>query len=702
MADTIETLNVLALQIRVATKESENTAERIGRILVGIITLMENSEISLEVTNEDDTLEVLKELAGQIRNASIDGENTAEKIGRVFVGILNLLERSGVQFEIAEGSDSIEVLKTLSLQVRHATNEGENTAEKVGRIFVGILNLLVPEGTPIDFLVRSDKPDVYYSSTQSVFDSLKTDYPDGLTRDVTITCVKPAREKRTSGVWVAYLEEWNSRTMYTLTVDGRNLLLYDGKSLGCLMFRQVDNVIIRNTGFVNFSNGVEATTPDACFAIYCWGTNHFRCANLYVGNCEFDGSSINPDKMSASTLSCMNVDNVTLAGCSFRKNYGYTFTITDCGMVSMVRNTISVDHSLGVVSHPSVLEMQNSRRLIFEDNDISGDIRESYVNLNNVDYIYFRRNKLHDGGGEALNVSSLLGTKALVIESNLFRGLLMNPVGGWMKHYISPGLVSSLRVCNNTFYMSGEFYEQYAIRYGVIGELHLYNNIVVKAADQLIHAFSFESIGELHSGSNIYQFEYDPGRGDISGIIITTTAQDSPVSIPLNISHYLSKIQGQGYEQNSAVVERDAVLLSSGYAITGQYDSLYKADDARVPFADLAYNRAASSRNSRGCYNLAGTVIDENRESRGYTGCNLETDASFSAESQYAAMAESILMLTHNTPNRGRLIKWSVVGSVHRYLLLGKYCMLAASPVLDADGEYVEDELYTIKVVQDD
>ena len=112
MSDTLTTLKELAAQVRGATRKGENTAEKIGRIFVGILTLMENSEISLEVTNEDDTLEVLKGLAGQIRDASIDGENTAEKIGRVFVGILNLLERSGIQFEIAESSDSIEVLKT--------------------------------------------------------------------------------------------------------------------------------------------------------------------------------------------------------------------------------------------------------------------------------------------------------------------------------------------------------------------------------------------------------------------------------------------------------------------------------------------------------------------------------------------------------------------------------------------------------------
>ena len=51
MSDTLTTLKELAAQVRGATRKGENTAEKIGRIFVGILTLMENSEISLEVTN---------------------------------------------------------------------------------------------------------------------------------------------------------------------------------------------------------------------------------------------------------------------------------------------------------------------------------------------------------------------------------------------------------------------------------------------------------------------------------------------------------------------------------------------------------------------------------------------------------------------------------------------------------------------------
>ena len=48
MSDTLTTLKELAAQVRGATRKGENTAERVGRLFVGILALMEESEISFE------------------------------------------------------------------------------------------------------------------------------------------------------------------------------------------------------------------------------------------------------------------------------------------------------------------------------------------------------------------------------------------------------------------------------------------------------------------------------------------------------------------------------------------------------------------------------------------------------------------------------------------------------------------------------
>ena len=126
MSDTLTTLKELAAQVRGATRKGENTAERVGRLFVGILALMEESEISFEPSEGYDTLGTLKELAAQVRSATEDSENTAERVGRVFAGILDLLEQSGIEFDTAEGDDSIEILQSLSDQVRGATRKGEN------------------------------------------------------------------------------------------------------------------------------------------------------------------------------------------------------------------------------------------------------------------------------------------------------------------------------------------------------------------------------------------------------------------------------------------------------------------------------------------------------------------------------------------------------------------------------------------------
>lgn len=293
MSDTLTTLKELAAQVRGATRKGENTAERVGRLFVGILTLMEESEVSFEPSEGYDTLGTLKELAAQVRSATEDSENTAERVGRAFVGILNLLKQSGVEFEIVEGGDSIEVLQTLSGQVRGATQKGENTAERVGRIFVGILNLLaasVGDG----FLVRSDLPGYYYSSTQDALNAVRATYPDGLTRNVEITCIKAAREKRKEGHYLAELADWNLRSMYTLTIDGGSVLTLDGNALGCLSFSCVDNVVVRNVRFEDYSNYVGHQIPDAVGAVSFTGSTsryarNFFCRRMHLQRQVHDG-----------------------------------------------------------------------------------------------------------------------------------------------------------------------------------------------------------------------------------------------------------------------------------------------------------------------------------------------------------------------------------------------------------------------------
>lgn len=58
-------------------------------------------------------------------------------------------------------SDTVDILKKLALQVRNATTEGENTAERIGRVLLGLLDHLSDADveTLSAFFVRKDKED---------------------------------------------------------------------------------------------------------------------------------------------------------------------------------------------------------------------------------------------------------------------------------------------------------------------------------------------------------------------------------------------------------------------------------------------------------------------------------------------------------------------------------------------------------------
>ena len=67
-----------------------------------------------------DTLEVLKQLAQQVRNASAAGENTAERVGRTLVGILELMK------------DSFDIEKLSKIFLRKDQEDGTNFLLKFG------------------------------------------------------------------------------------------------------------------------------------------------------------------------------------------------------------------------------------------------------------------------------------------------------------------------------------------------------------------------------------------------------------------------------------------------------------------------------------------------------------------------------------------------------------------------------------------
>ncbi|MEG1334743.1 MAG: hypothetical protein RSD11_13925, partial [Bacteroides sp.] len=102
-----------------------------------------------------DTAEVLKKLALQVRNASSAGENTAERVGRVLMGLLELLDNGNEElkklFLSKTGPEQTDFLLKLlgGAEVKNGLTVDSLIAEELAKLKKG---LNVTGGADIDYL----------------------------------------------------------------------------------------------------------------------------------------------------------------------------------------------------------------------------------------------------------------------------------------------------------------------------------------------------------------------------------------------------------------------------------------------------------------------------------------------------------------------------------------------------------------------
>lgn len=637
-------------------------------------------------------------------NSSSIGKCSVEATGDV-VGITPSTDGSTYTIVAsAGGTVTVNVMAEEGYQVQELIVDGiskgdmsEYTFEDVNEDHIMSVNM--EEATTVNFLVRDDLPDVFYSSTQSALDAIKIDYPNGLTQNVTLTCIKQVTEKRVGGTWISTLSDWNKQSIYYLTIDGNDKLTYDGKSLGGLQFKEVNNILLRNMSFVNCANYAGEYSPSELYAIYYKGNAELYARNLMIYQCSFNGLyPSDSTKKAYRTIGSQYSENLTVLGCDISNDYGNCMKLTNSLYVSILKNKINVDYSLGVVAHPSIMTLKNCYCLNVEDNEMSGDVRENYFELSNVDRIHFLRNIFSGGGGRAITMSTLSGIKEVVIDSNLFVGMINAPAGAWMKEYINLTKISLLKIRNNTFYMDGSFYEQYVTRGGTINNAELFNNILINAtgsSTSSINGFVINRCKSLQTGNNLYE--------SMRGLVVSPNADSESdyITIDWTTGRDVAKLQDAGYEANSIKVEDGTKLLEiqnggDTYKLIAGLE--YYSNMAYFPFADIEYKSKGSIGNTRGCYNLGGVQIDEAENTTGYTGEDYSEGQSFSNAAQYSTMADNVLCLKHNTLDRMKLIVFSIVGSQHTEFQLGKSGIIHTYPVLDENGQYQADELYTINV----
>lgn len=548
---------------------------------------------------------------------------------------------------------------------------------------------------PTDWLERSDLPGTYYSSLQSAFDGLKQTYPEKLTRDVTISCVKESvKFKRDRNLWVAEMAGWNKNSMYVLTIDGANKLTLDCGSLGGISMDHTDNVVIENIVFSNCSNYSESGAPEEVSGVCVTGDVESYCRNVYVRNCTIEGAN------GRYAVIAKYSDNVYLSHNRITDFNCIPLKIMDCRILSLVKNYVDASHSYGLIGHPALCTISNSRVLIAEDNEFTGTTGEYFFYLTNVEHIFFRRNYFHDGGGEGIKITSKVPVKEMVLESNLFVHLLNQPAVAWAYHYVLFECDAEyVRVLGNTAYINSTWWQQWFMKAQNrhIGTIDLYNNIIVSAVDSSIpmRGIALGKVDTINSGNNLYQVPLQREGVASQGFFSAEGITDS---------RNLASVQNQGLEIDSHLVATGEKILQvqNGGTLYKLLDILagtYPADTRHLPDIDYEYKAKAATGNTVGCYNLSGTAIDEAGDtSVGYTGEDISEGVGFSSAAQYVTYADNVLLLKHNSLNRDRFVKMKCTGSRHSSLILGRYGLLNLLPVLDDKGEYVSDELHNINI----
>ena len=159
MADTFDILRKLALQVRNATLAGENSAERIGRTFVGILDLIDGlKNIYLHKNQPDETEFLIKFLAGGEFGEFVDGLIAGKGAG--------IFPDGRAQVERLEVRGSLSVLDLIINQIQGMESDYSFTEigkiESVEDLGEGTYRLSIEKRTDFDFMKFQDN-DVCFS-----------------------------------------------------------------------------------------------------------------------------------------------------------------------------------------------------------------------------------------------------------------------------------------------------------------------------------------------------------------------------------------------------------------------------------------------------------------------------------------------------------------------------------------------------------
>jgi len=580
--------------------------------------------------------------------------------------------------------------------------------------------------TDTDFLIRSDKPSVYYSGLGECIAAIKEDYPDKLTKDIMISCVKKATEVRgsqrnsTYGIWTSTLTDWNKDSLYTLTINGNGLYTINCKWLGGLLFENVDNVFIKGISMLNYCNFSGAASPEELAAIMVRSNDATgKVKNVALHNCKFNGYYTDSSGKQWHTWYCLrlkNVSNALIDSCNFDRASSVVVYMNGIDSAEINRSYLKGDYYInaGGLGHANVLSISgNNAYLKLADNTIDGTGMIEYAcSIGGVSEFDLVRNTIKNCAGQPFSISGDM--QRFNIKSNLFHSNITGGLYAYVRRMFGCSGIKELNVDNNTVYFNGEYSSSQEFLSGNFEKLANYNNIFINKLGKAYVAFLNNSGGvkEYLSSNNIYASAFwnnNPSERFINF---------SPVKAEINEGDYLDfsfetrklgEYKNRGYEADSTTLSNADNILNideggTDYKLLESLKNTYLSNKEYAPEFDIDYLRASINNVSPGAYNLFGEQWDETTDaSTGYEGTNMADLETFSNSIVYIVPTDDIITVRVNSKNRNLFIKSLFTSdNGHSFIRFGQIVTASLQCTYNEEtGMYVEDNNYTLNIKEE-
>lgn len=589
-------------------------------------------------------------------------------------------------------------------------------------MYVWMEEMLVQTDT--DFLIRSDQPSVTYSSIGACLASLQADYPDGLTKDIMISCTKKTTEIRGSeyntqfGIWTSTLFDWNKDSLYTLTINGNDLYTINCRWLGGLLFENVDNVFIKGISMLNYCNFSGQYAPEELSAIMFRGSDDSKVKNAVLHKCRFNGYYANGSGYKAPTWYCLRFKktaNVLIDSCDFDKAAAVAIFANGVESMEITRSYLQGDYYVNEagVGHANVLSISGDNAYLkLADNTIDGAGMIEYVcSIGGVSELDLLRNTVKNCSGQAFSISK--SVQKFNIISNLFHSNITNGQYAYTRRIFGCSDIKELSVCNNTVYFNGEFSSSQEFLSGRFDKLVNCNNVFINKLGKAYVAFlNGGGVKEYISYNNIYASPFwNNNPSDRFGNFY-------PVKTEVNGGDYLdfsfearklANFQSAGYETNSVALSNTDNILNideggSDYRLLESLKNTYLSNKEYAPEFDIDYWRASIDNVSPGAYNLFGEQWDETTDaSTGYAGTNMTDLETFNNSIAYIVPTDDIVIIKVNSKNRNLFIKSLFTSdNGHSLMRFGQVITASLQCTYNKEtGMYVEDNNYTLNVKEE-